>query len=48
MHQNNFINPKIKDHYNRYCAISRKVIREANKLQCNTLITFSVNKIEGA
>jgi predicted metalloprotease len=48
MHQNNFINPKIKDHYNRYCAISRKVIREAKKLQCNSPITFSVNKIEGA
>jgi hypothetical protein len=48
MHQNNFINPKIKDHYNRYCAISRKVIREAKKLHCNTLITISVNKIEGA
>jgi len=48
MHQNNFINPKIKDHYNRYCAVSKKVIREAKKLQCNTPITFSVNKIEGA
>ena len=48
MHQNNFINPKIKDHYDRYCAISRKVIREAKKLHYNTLITNSVNKIEGA
>ena len=48
MHQNNCINPKIKDHYDRYCAVSRKVIREAKKLHCNTLITISLNKIEGA
>jgi hypothetical protein len=48
MHQNNFVNPKIKDHYDRYCAVSRTVIREAKKLHCNTLITISINKIEGA
>jgi hypothetical protein len=48
MHHNNFINPKIKDHYNRYCAISRKVTKEAKKLHYSTVITISVNKIEGA
>jgi nicotinate-nucleotide pyrophosphorylase len=48
LHQNNFINPKIKDHYDRHCAVSRKVIREAKKLNCSTPITISVNNIEGA
>jgi hypothetical protein len=48
MRQNNCVNPKIQDHYNRYCAISIKVIREAKKLQCNTFITILVNKMEGA
>jgi hypothetical protein len=30
------------------CAVYRKVIKEAKKLHCNTLITILVNKIEGA
>jgi hypothetical protein len=44
VHHSNFINPKIKGHYNRYCAISRKVIKEAKKLHYNTLVTILVNK----
>jgi hypothetical protein len=48
MYQNNFTNPKTKPCYNRYCAISRKVIRETKKLCHSTLISNPVNKLATA
>jgi hypothetical protein len=39
-------NLQLKDYYNRYCTILRKIVREAKKLYYNNQIKNSANKIK--
>ena len=38
--------PKEKDYYEKYCAVLRRIIKEAKRLHCNNLIKGSANQIK--
>jgi len=38
--------PREKDYYEKYCAVLRRIIKEAKRLHCNNLIKRSANQIK--
>jgi ribosomal protein L33 len=41
----NMNNPKDKNYYEKYCAVMKRVIKEAKRLHCNNLIKEYANQI---
>lgn len=42
----NMNDPKEKDYYEKYCAVLRRIIKEAKRIHCNNLIKVSANQIK--